>query len=55
MIAPATVDLAFCGDFQHMMAGDWPSLFNWPLFVLGAAIAGIGFMKAMIAEANRGC
>lgn len=36
---------AFCWDFRNTATGGWPSPFNWPLFVLGEAIAIAGMWQ----------
>jgi hypothetical protein len=36
---------AFCWDFRNVAVGGWPSPFNWPLFILGEAIAIAGMWQ----------
>jgi hypothetical protein len=39
--------VAFCWDFPHTARGGMPHPFNWPLFLVGLAIALSGFVHAL--------
>ena len=46
--------LAFVWDFRNTVAGGLPSPFNWPLFLLGEAIALSAFLAALRTPKYRG-
>ncbi len=42
----ATIIVAFCWDYRHILAGGQPEYFNWPLFLLGQGVGAAGFLSA---------
>lgn len=44
----ATIIVAFCWDYQNILAGEPdPQYFNWPLFLAGLLLGAIGFLSAV--------
>jgi hypothetical protein len=41
------VVIAFCWDFRHTTAGEWPHPFHWLLFGLGEVLGVVGFLRAL--------
>jgi hypothetical protein len=46
--------VAFIWDFRNTMAGGFPNAFNWPLFLLGEAIALSAFLVAVAFRGSPG-
>lgn len=47
--------VAFCWDFANTMAGGYPSVFNWPLFIAGLSIGLTAFMHACLLPRAPAC